>query len=209
VQGEGGVRPGSPAFFEAVARACARTGALLIVDEIQTGFGRTGRWFASEHFGLRPDVLCLAKGIAGGMPMGACLMGPAVKGFSAGLHGSTFGGNPLACAAAMAAIDEMERLELPRRASELGAHVVERLRALDLKLVREVRGLGLMIGIELKKKVAPFIDLLAKEHHIVAINAGPTVLRLLPPLVIERAELDGAIDAIAAVLSGPAAAAAE
>ncbi len=141
--------------------------------------------------------------------MGALLMGPAVKGFSAGMHGSTFGGNPLACAAAMAAIDEMERLDLPRRSAELGARAIERIRALRLPAVREVRGLGLMIGIELKKKVAPFVDQLAKEHHIVAVNAGPTVLRLLPPLVIEQADLDRAIDAIAAVLSSPAALAEE
>jgi acetylornithine/LysW-gamma-L-lysine aminotransferase len=201
VQGEGGVRPGSADFFAAVQDACARHGALLIVDEIQTGFGRTGRWFACEHFGLKPDLLCVAKGMAGGFPMGAVLTGPAVKGFGPGLHGSTFGGNPLACAAAMAALDEMERLELPRRAAELGAHAVERVRGLGARLVREVRGLGLMIGIEMRKKVAAIIDALAKEHHVVAINAGPTVLRLLPPLVIERADLDRAIDAIGDVLS--------
>lgn len=202
VQGEGGVRPGSQAFFDAAQARCQETGTLLVVDEIQTGFARTGRWFASEHFGVRPDIITLAKAIGGGLPMGAVACGARVQGFGPGLHGSTFGGNPLSCAAAMAALDEMERLELPAYVEQLGQHVRARLEAEKPKLVRQVRGLGLMIGIELRKKARPYLNALLAKHQILAIPAGPTVLRILPPLVVTREEMDRAVDAILDVLSG-------
>ncbi|GAB4519808.1 MAG: aspartate aminotransferase family protein [Anaerolineae bacterium] len=200
VQGEGGVRPGDPEFLAGAREICDRVGALLIVDEVQTGFGRTGRWFAVEHYGLRPDLMALAKGIAGGVPMGAVLMTKAVaEKITPGVHGSTFGGNPLSCAAALAAIDVIERERLPQRAAELGEYFMERLRRIESEKVREVRGLGLMVGVELREHSTPYLRGLM-DQGILALPAGPTVIRYLPPLVISREELDHVVEATAAVL---------
>ncbi|MFN2136917.1 MAG: aspartate aminotransferase family protein, partial [Candidatus Promineifilaceae bacterium] len=150
VQGEGGVYPGDPAYFQALRRLCNERGALLIVDEIQTGFGRTGRWFALEYMDFLPDILCLGKAVAGGLPMGVTAFGPRVKNLTPGVHGSTFGGNPLACAAALAALGIIEEEYLISRSADMGAYFKERLCAIDSPLIREVRGLGLMIGIDLR-----------------------------------------------------------
>jgi acetylornithine/LysW-gamma-L-lysine aminotransferase len=200
VQGEGGVRPGSTAYFSGLRRLCDERGALFVVDEVQTGFGRTGRWFACEHHGVVPDVLCLGKAIAGGVPMGATALGRRVGPVPAGAHGSTFGGNPLACAAALAALDAFEAEGLVARAAELGAYLLSRLAAIRSPLLREVRGLGLMAGVELRARVAPLLDRL-QARGVLALSAGPTVLRLLPPLVITREELDVAVDAVEASLA--------
>ncbi len=200
VQGEGGVRPAAPGYLEGVAELCRARGALLIADEIQTGFGRTGRMFAVEHSGVTPDLMCLAKSVAGGMPMGAVLIEERVGKLEPLTHGTTFGGNPLACAAAIAAIDIIVGCDLPARAASLGNHALERLRAIDAPAVREVRGLGLMLGVELRHKVTPVLQALM-ARGVLALPAGPTVLRLLPPLVIEPDELDAALDAVAAVLT--------
>jgi acetylornithine/LysW-gamma-L-lysine aminotransferase len=200
VQGEGGVYPADPAYMEAVRELCTSRGALLVMDEIQTGFGRTGRIFAYQHYGIVPDLLCVAKSLAGGLPMGAVLIGPAVQNLAPGLHGSTFGGNPLACAAAVAALDVMVEEELPRQSAEKGRYLLDKIRALNAPLVREVRGLGLMVGIELKKKVAPYLRAL-QERRIIALNAGLTTIRLLPPLVITYEQLDQVIAALAEVLA--------
>jgi len=191
VQGEGGVRPASPEYLQAAARLCQERGALLILDEVQTGFGRTGRMWACEHAGIAPDLLCLAKGIAGGVPMGAAALGPRVPTMPAGLHSSTFGGNPLACAAAIATLDELTERHLPGRAAALGARLLERLRALAAvsPRIREVRGLGLMLGIELREHVQPYLQALA-ERGVLALTASPYVIRLVPPLVIEEAQLE-------------------
>ncbi len=199
VQGEGGVRPGSAEFLHGLQRLCRERGALLILDEIQTGFGRTGRMFAAEHHGLEPDILCVAKSMAGGLPMGATLLGPRVVNVEPLMHGSTFGGNPLACAASLAAIRYIEDYNLPGRAAELGAYTLGRLRELQSPLIRDVRGLGLLIGIELKQKVTPILMALM-ERGVLALPAGGNVLRLLPPLVIERADLDRVVSAIQEVL---------
>ncbi len=199
VQGEGGVRPADPAFLQAARDLCDAHGALLILDEIQTGFGRTGRLFASEHYDLQPDILALAKSIAGGLPMGATLLGPRVGELPRLVHGSTFGGNPLAAAAARATLRILQKERLPERAARLGALARERLAQIDSPLIREVRGLGLMIGIELKIKVGPVLRAL-QERGVLALPAGATVLRLLPPLVISEEDLTYAIDAIEAVL---------
>jgi len=188
VQGEGGVRPASAEFVAAARAACARHGALLLVDEVQTGFCRTGRMFACEHFDLVPDLLCLAKGIAGGVPMGAVLAGERIAA-RPGIHGSTFGGNPLACAAALAAIEVMLAEDLAGRAERLGARLRAALGEPPPAAVREVRGLGMMIGIELRGRVQPVLEALL-ERGLIALPAGRTVLRLLPPLVIEEAEID-------------------
>ncbi len=208
VQGEGGVYPADPAYLEAVRELCTERGALLIIDEVQTGFGRTGKIFAYQHNGITPDILCVAKSLAGGIPMGAVLLGPAVKNLAPGLHGSTFGGNPLSCAAAVAALSVIEEENLPQQAAEKGEYLREKLRALNLPIVREVRGLGLMVGIELKQKVAPYLKAL-QEKRIIALNAGLTTIRLLPPLVITYAQLDQVVTALAEVLAQDIAAEAE
>jgi len=175
VQGEGGVHVASAEYIQGLARLCHERGALLIVDEVQTGFGRTGRLFACEHYSLQPDILCLAKSIAGGVPMGAICLGPRVIDsgrIGRGVHGSTFGGNPLASAAALTALDIIEREELPQHAAELGAYALERLRSLQSPLIREVRGRGLLIGIELKRRVQPYLEQLI-ERGVLALPAGP------------------------------------
>lgn len=200
VQGEGGVRPGSPQYFQGLRELCDERGVLLMVDEVQTGFGRTGRWFAVERVGIVPDLMCLGKAIAGGVPMGAVAIGPAVGELPDGVHGSTFGGNPLACAAAIAAIEAYERDGLIRRSAEMGTYLLERLQAIESPLIREVRGVGLMVGIELKTRVTPVLQELM-EQGVLALPAGPTVLRLLPPLVISREEIDVVVDAIHCSLS--------
>lgn len=200
VQGEGGVRPASHDYLRGAQDLCRRQGALLIVDEVQTGLGRTGRLFACEHAGLEPDLLCLAKSLAGGLPMGATLIGARVGELPGGAHGTTFGGNPLVCAAALATLDVLLAEALPQRAERLGAMLLARLRAADLPVVREVRGLGLMVGLELRNRVTPILKALHK-HGVLALPAGATVLRLLPPLVISEADLDRVGAALIAVLS--------
>lgn len=199
VQGEGGVYPADPSYMEAVRELCTEHGALLILDEVQTGFGRTGRIFAYQHYGITPDLLCVAKSLAGGIPMGAVLIGPAVENLAPGLHGSTFGGNPLSCAAAVAALSVIEDEDLPRQALVKGAYLIDRIRRIKSPVIREVRGLGLMVGVELKQKVAPYLRAL-QERRVIALNAGLTTIRLLPPLVIDYVQLDQVVDALADVL---------
>ena len=200
VQGEGGVYPASAEYIQAARRICDERGALLIVDEIQSGFGRTGKMFAIQHFGVIPDLLTCAKSLAGGVPMGAVLIGHSVKNLAPGVHGSTFGGNPLACAAAVAALGVIEEEDLPRQAQVKGAYLMDKLRKLESPQIREVRGMGLMIGIELKQKVAPYIKVL-QDRKIIALNAGMTVIRLLPPLVISHEQIDHLVAVLKEVLA--------
>jgi acetylornithine/LysW-gamma-L-lysine aminotransferase len=199
VQGEGGVYPADKAYIQAARRICDAHEALLIVDEVQSGFGRTGKMFAVQHTGVTPDLLCCAKSLAGGVPIGAVLIGPRIKNLSPGVHGSTFGGNPLSCAAAVAALDAIEEEDLPGQAAEKGAYFMEKLSELNLPRIREVRGLGLMVGIELKQKVQPYLKEL-QARHILALNAGLTVIRLLPPLVITYEQIDHLVDTLREVL---------
>ena len=199
VQGEGGVIPGDGEYLRGVQALCQERGALFIVDEVQTGFGRTGRMFASQHHDLRPDLMCLAKGIAGGLPMGAVLIGSRVGDLTKKSHGTTFGGNPLACAAALATIHYIESEGLPQRAAELGAHLLDGLQAIPAPVVREVRGLGLMVAVELKGKAAPYLAALA-ERGVLALSAGSNVMRFLPPLVIDAQDVDAVVGHVAAVL---------
>jgi acetylornithine/LysW-gamma-L-lysine aminotransferase len=204
VQGEGGVYLGGADYLRGVEQLCRERGALLIVDEVQTGFGRTGKWFAIQHHDLHPDLLCLAKSIAGGLPMGATLIGEKLGTLPGHIHGSTFGGNPLACAASLAALAEMDRLELPKRAAENGAYFVERLQEINSPLIREVRGLGLLVGVELRSKAAPYIAALM-ERGVMALTAGMNVIRFLPPLVITREQLERVAETLAEVLAAPVA----
>ncbi len=200
IQGEGGVYIVSTEYIQAARQICDARGALLIVDEIQTGFGRTGTMFAIEHFDVTPDLLACAKSLAGGVPMGAVLIGPNVRNLTTGVHGSTFGGNPLSCAAALAALQVIEEEDLPRQALVKGAYLMDKLHQIESPLIREVRGMGLMIGIELKQKSAPYIKAL-QERRIIALNAGMTVIRLLPPLVISYQQIDHLVDVLTEVLT--------
>ncbi|WP_322823070.1 aspartate aminotransferase family protein [Chloroflexus sp.] len=200
VQGEGGVRPAPPGYLAEVATICAANGTLLLVDEVQTGFGRTGKLFAIEHSGVTPDMLILAKSIAAGVPMGAVVIHERHGTLPSGTHGSTFGGNPLACAAARAALHVYQSERIPEQAATKGAWLMQTLRDLRLPSVREVRGLGLLVGLELKSRSQPAIAALI-DHGVLALPAGPNVLRLLPPLVIEQADLERVVTAIEAVLS--------
>ncbi|MEF3275024.1 MAG: aspartate aminotransferase family protein [Chloroflexus sp.] len=199
VQGEGGVRPAPPGYLAGVAEICAANGALLLVDEVQTGFGRTGKLFAIEHSGVTPDLLILAKSIAAGVPMGAVAIHARHGALPSGAHGSTFGGNPLACAAARAALRVYREERIPEQAATKGAWLMQALRDLALPAVREVRGQGLLVGLELKSRSQPVIASLL-ERGVLALPAGPNVLRLLPPLVIEQSDLERVVEAIAAVL---------
>ena len=199
VQGEGGVYPADADYLQALRRLCDEHGALLIVDEIQAGMGRTGRWFAFEHANILPDIITLGKGIAGGVPMGAVCWREIHGEIPASSHGSTFGGNPLACATAIATINALKAQGIPQYSAELGTWALETLRGLNLQAVREVRGLGLMFGLELRGRVTPVLKAL-QERGIIALPAGKTTLRLLPPLTITQDELQTVMNAIAEVL---------
>ena len=199
VQGEGGVHIGNADYFKQVTALCQQRNILLIIDEVQTGFCRTGKMFASEYFNLQPDILCLAKAMAGGLPIGALLCSDKIE-VSFGSHGTTFGGNPLVAAAANAAIEFMIEENLADQAMEKGKYYTEQFSRHKLEKVRELRQIGLMIGIELKEKVQPYITTL-QEKGVLAIPAGATVLRLLPPLTISKEELDIVIEKIAEILS--------
>ena len=198
VQGEGGVRVGDKACFRQVRELCDQKGILLIFDEVQTGFGRTGTLFACEQF-VEPDLLCVAKSLAGGIPMGAVLCSDAIK-VPMKSHTSTFGGNPLACAAALATLEIIERENLPERARTLGEYFMGELRSIKSEKIREVRGLGLMVGVELKEKAGPYVQHLM-EKGVIVLLAGATVIRLLPPLVITREETDRVLVAMKEVLA--------
>ncbi|MFH1194645.1 MAG: acetylornithine/succinylornithine family transaminase [bacterium] len=188
VQGEGGINIGDKEYFTAVRKLCDEKGILLIIDEIQTGFCRTGKMFAIEHFGIEADMMTVAKSIGGGFPMGAILCSEKIK-VATGKHGSTFGGNPLACAAGLASIDFMLENKLWEQAEAKGKYFVDKLSLQSLSKVREIRRLGLMVGIEIKEKVQPILMELM-NRGVVALPAGTTVLRLLPPLVISYEDLD-------------------
>ncbi len=200
IQGEGGIYVADADYLQAARRLCTERGVLLIVDEIQSGFGRTGKMFAVQHSGVTPDLLCMAKSMAGGLPMGAVLIGPAVKNLVPGAHGSTFGGNPLACAAALAVLDVIEEEHLCDQAAEKGEYLMGELRKIESPLVREIRGKGLMIGIELKQKVVPYLRAL-QDRRVLALNAGMTTIRLLPPLVITYAQINQLTATLSEVLA--------
>jgi LysW-gamma-L-lysine/LysW-L-ornithine aminotransferase len=195
VQGEGGVHVASDDYLRAARAATTRVGALLGFDEVQTGIGRTGRMFAFEHSGVVPDLLTLAKSLAGGVPIGATVTTPEIEARFQGTHHSTFGGNPLACAAGIATLETVVRDRLPERADRLGRLALERLRAIRSERIREVRGLGLLLGVELRERVAPVLAAL-EARGFLALPAGSTVLRLLPPLVIPEDDWGAGLAAV-------------
>ena len=200
VQGEGGIRPLSQEFIAAARELCDSTGALLIADEIQSGMGRTGQWFAYQHYGILPDVTTLAKPIANGLPMGAMLCtDKAASAFTPGMHGTTFGGGPLACAVAIAVIDTMKQENILAHIREVGGYFKERLEWLRTKhdCVTEVRGMGLMLGLELDSaEVAKKAAATMMKHRIIINRTSETVLRFLPPYILERKHVDTAIAAL-------------
>lgn len=203
VQGEGGVNMGDGDYLRGAQALCRERGALLVLDEIQTGFGRTGKWFGHQHFDLQPDIICMAKGIGGGFPMGALAYTDQVNAaLSPGAHGSTFGGSPIACAAGLAALQIYHEEGLIERSAQMGAHLLNRLQATigDYEVVREIRGLGMMIAVELREKVGPYLKTLMEEHGVIALPAGTNVLRLLPPLTLSEEEVEIGAAAIAATL---------
>jgi len=204
VRGEGGVRVPSDDFLPGLRQICDEKDVLLIFDEVQTGFGRTGKVFACEHWGVVPDVLCLAKSVAGGIPMGATFARHDVmSAFKRGEHSSTFSGNPLVCAAASAAIDVLVEEKLPERAATNGRYFKGKLEALAEKyrIVREVRGLGLMLGMEMRFDVYNIL-LGCMDRGVLVLDAGRNVVRFLPPLVIEKEQIDRVIDVLDTVIAG-------
>ena len=202
VQAEGGVYPATPEFLRGAQEICRAKGALLILDEVQTGFCRTGKMFAYQHYGVTPDFVALAKSIGGGIPMGAIVIGDRIRALEPAVHANTFGGNPVTCAAALAAMDVYEEEKIAEKAAESAAYLTAKLRAISSPLIREVRGLGLLIGIEIKQKATPYIAALT-ERGVLVLPAGLNVIRLLPPLVITKPQLDKVADQIAAVLEKP------
>lgn len=216
VQGEGGVNVAPPGYLTQLREITREAGALLIVDEVRTGLGRTGRMFACEHEGVCPDLLTMAKALGGGvMPVGAFLgtaeIWQSLFSENPYLHTSTFGGNPLACAAAIAAIETTRRLDLPRRSAELGEHLLQRLREMAARypqMIREARGLGLLAGVEFHSEdVAKLvIAACASEKLLVAYSLNnPLVIRIEPPLIIEQELLDHALDILEQAIEGTAA----
>jgi acetylornithine aminotransferase/acetylornithine/N-succinyldiaminopimelate aminotransferase len=205
VQGEGGIRPVSREFFSAARELCDSTGALLLVDEIQSGLGRTGEWFAYQHYGILPDITTLAKPIANGLPMGAMLCTEeAARAFAPGMHGTTFGGGPLVCAVAIAVIDTMKQTNLLAHVRDVGGYFKQQLEGLGLRhdCITAVRGMGLMLGMELdSEELAKNAASEMMKQHIIVNRTSETVLRFLPPYILERVHVDRAIAALDGILT--------
>ncbi|MGH9192975.1 MAG: acetylornithine transaminase [Acidimicrobiales bacterium] len=199
VQGEGGINPASASYFQGVRRLCDERGVLFIVDEVQTGLGRTGRWFGFQHLGVVPDVVTMAKALGNGVPIGACWARADVASvFEPGDHATTFGGQPLATAAARAVLAVMQAEDVPGRAARGGARFRERLGALPA--VADVRGRGLLLGVEVSGRDAREVNTALLDAGLVANAVTPTALRLAPSLLISNDEIDEAIDIIEKVL---------
>jgi acetylornithine aminotransferase len=199
IQGEGGVNVIDGAYLQAARELCDAHGALLILDEVQTGIGRTGSWFAFERSGVRPDVITLAKGLACGLPIGAVLSRDLVTGFRPGDHGTTYGGSPAIAAGALATLTAVAEEGLVENAQQMGARLATGLQALPG--VSEVRGAGLMLGVELVGGDAAGAMLALRERGILVNAVSETALRLIPPLVIDDAQVELAVGALADVLA--------
>jgi 4-aminobutyrate aminotransferase len=211
IQGEGGYVVAPDNFLRELRKICDRHGILLVADEVQSGAGRTGKWWAIEHSGVEPDIVCLAKGIASGMPLGVCMTRAEIMDWVPGSHASTFGGNPVSIAAALATMDIIER-EAMDNAARVGEFMLERLRGWNQShpLVGDVRGRGLMIGIELVKDKATRepaaelrnrVETLAFERGLMVLGCGETSLRLSPPLIVSKEEATVALDILEEALT--------
>jgi 4-aminobutyrate aminotransferase len=207
VQGEGGYVVAPTIFMQELRRICDRHGIMLVVDEVQSGVARTGKWWAVEHTGVEPDMICIAKGIASGMPLGITMTRAEVMDWIPGSHASTFGGNPVAVAAALATLDVIEKEHLVKHSAEVGNHILVRMADWPkrLKLVGDIRGRGLMIGVDIvKDKVTKEyaaaerdrIVELAFEHGVLFLGCGPSTIRLCPPLVVSKEQADVAMDVL-------------
>ena len=210
IQGEGGVSVGTDAFLRGLRKACDDHGLLLIFDEVQCGYGRTGTFFYHEQVGITPDIMSVAKGIGGGFPLGACLATEhAAKGMVIGTHGSTYGGNPLAMAAAEAVLDVMEEPGFFEQVARMGERLrgtLEQMIPNHDHLFQEVRGKGLMVGVKLKSDARAFVGYLRDEHQLLTVAAGDNVVRLLPPLVLEESHIAECVEKLseaARVYVGP------
>lgn len=205
IQGEGGIRPLTQEFFAEARALASSTGALLIVDEIQAGMGRTGKWCAYQHYGIAPDVVTLAKPLAGGIPLGAVLCTEqSARAIHAGMHGTTFGGGPLACAAGVAVIDAIEKEGLLANAAEVGDYFQAQLRELQKRheVIKDVRGKGLMLAAELDSaELAKLVVGEMLKHRIVINCTSDTVLRFLPPFILKKEHVDIAIAALDEILT--------
>jgi acetylornithine aminotransferase len=202
VLGEGGVLPAPAGYLAAAREVTAERGALLVLDEVQTGIGRTGAWFAHTAAGIRPDVITLAKGLAGGLPIGACIaLDGAADLLTPGSHGSTFGGNPVACAAALAVLDTIEADGLCAHAREIGARITDGIAALGSPLVATVRGAGLLLGIVLAAPVAKAVEAALREAGILVNAIGADVIRIAPPLVLTAEQADRFVAALGSALA--------
>ena len=197
--GEGGVVPAPAGYLAAAREICDAAGALLVLDEIQSGIGRTGTWFACQGEGILPDVLTLAKGLGGGLPIGACIgIGELATAFGKGDHGSTFGGNPVACAAALAVLDTVDLASV----TSVGERLRSGLAGVENPLLRGVRGTGLWLALVLAGAVAPQVELSARRHGFLVNAVQPDAIRLAPPLILTAAEADEFVAAVPAILDG-------
>lgn len=203
IQGEGGVLPADPEYMKAAERICRENGALLIIDEVQTGVGRTGTFFGFEQYGITPDIVTMAKGLAGGVPIGCMLAKEEVAAaFGPGDHGSTFGGNPLATAAALAVLEEMDKKSLMKNARDVGAFIVKKLEKLAKKTgaIAEVRGKGLLIGIELTDPSAVLKKKQLFERGFLVGSIGDNVIRIAPPLILSKREANLFVNALSEII---------
>jgi acetylornithine/N-succinyldiaminopimelate aminotransferase len=199
--GEGGVVPAPAGYLKAAREACDRAGALLVLDEIQSGIGRTGEWFAHQKEGVRPDVLTLAKGLGGGLPIGACIgFGRCGSALRKGDHGSTFGGNPVACAAALAVLDTIDKENLLAHVKSVGEHLVKGIEAIGHPLVTGVRGSGLWLALVLSGTAGTAVAATAQRHGFLVNAVQPDAVRLAPPLILSTAEADSFIAALPGIL---------
>jgi acetylornithine aminotransferase len=201
LQGEAGVVEAPEGYLRAARETTARHGALLVLDEVQTGIGRTGEWFAHARHGVRPDVVTLAKGLGGGIPIGACVaVGPAATMLGPGQHGTTFGGNPVAAAAALAVLHAIERDDVLANVREVGDRLRRRIQGLGHPLVAGVRGEGLLLAVVLAQPVAARVAAAALEAGFVVNDVTPDAVRLAPPLVLTAEQADGFVAALPGIL---------
>ncbi len=201
IQGESGVYPLDPEYLKQVRALCDELGILLIVDEVQTGIGRTGQLFCYENYGIEPDIFTLAKGLGGGVPIGAVCAKEQFCAFEPGDHGTTFGGNPLSCACGICVIREMTQNGLIENARKVGTYFKNQLKEISSPLIAEVRGMGLMIGVEMTEAIGKEVQQELQKRGILAGAVGDRILRLVPPLIITEQEVDRFIEQLTAVLA--------